>query len=105
MQLGPALPTLQGKIVHGGKLHASKEKGEEEKEALTVRYTFTSDEPKSYDSASREKHLPRGFLLLFNYPAARKGANMRKSGLSRSLGRARNASGESAVPVHSRRDF
>jgi len=31
------LDTLQGKIVHGGKLHASKEEGKEEKETLTVR--------------------------------------------------------------------
>ena len=87
LQLGPALTTLQGKIVHGGKLHASKEKGKEEKEALTI---ITSQEP---ESASREKHLPRGFFLSLPFPQQtnRKSAKIR---LSRRLARARNASGE-----------
>jgi hypothetical protein len=46
----------------GGNLDASKEKGSKEKEALTSSEKMLATSFKSL-IASREKHLPRGFLL------------------------------------------
>jgi hypothetical protein len=46
----------------GGNLDASKEKGSKEKEALTSSEKMLATSLKSL-TASREKHLPRGFLL------------------------------------------
>jgi len=49
----------------GGNLDASKEKGSKEKEALTSSEKMLATSLKSL-TASREKHLPRGFLLPAN---------------------------------------
>ena len=49
----------------GGNLDASKEKGSKEKEALTSSEKMLATSLKSL-TASREKHLPRGFLLPVN---------------------------------------
>jgi hypothetical protein len=53
---------LQGKTCSRRILHASKEKGCQEKEALTVKRDEFVQTGK-FRKASREKHLSRGFLL------------------------------------------
>jgi hypothetical protein len=54
LRLGSDFLTLQGKIVHGGNLHASKEKGKEEKETLTVSETLPRTDLVSSNGLSRE---------------------------------------------------
>jgi hypothetical protein len=79
----------------GGNLDASKEKGSKEKEALTSSEKMLATSLKSL-TASREKHLPRGFLL----PAKVKSLlphhglkiKLIQKALCRKLGHARNAS-------------
>jgi hypothetical protein len=62
----------------GGNLDASKEKGSKEKETLTSSEKMLATSLKSL-IASREKHLPRGFLL----PA--KVRNVRRLGLNNQI--------------------
>jgi hypothetical protein len=54
--------SLQGKNCSRRKLHASKEKGCQEKEALTVRETILRTQ--KFRKASREKHLSGGFFII-----------------------------------------
>jgi len=80
---------FQGKNCSRRKLHASKEKGCQEKETLTVRETILRT------SRNSEKPLERstspGVFYLIPGPKAQKRAVAGNEGLSRTPGRARNA--------------
>jgi hypothetical protein len=87
------LRPLQGKNCSRRKLHASKEKGCQEKETLTVRETILRTQLK-FRKASREKHLSGGFLLIPKRSATKKNIFSENEGLFRRPGRARNADRE-----------
>jgi hypothetical protein len=79
----------------GGNLDASKEKGSKEKEALTSSEKMLATSLKSL-TASREKHLPRGFLLPAKVRSLLPHHGLKikliQNALCRKLGHARNAS-------------